>query len=124
MSSQDLSNSAEKNGQKRHTKRADAIIFMETAEKLKTTPSELSASLGYSANSHNDWIKKGKMPYVAVLACEALIRRHGARLSGLEEATYVVTRIEEQRIVESRMVKKPNTIDINGQRYALIPIKA
>lgn len=101
-------------------KTVDAIVFLDTAEKLGIGNRELSAALGYSDSAADNWIKEGRMPTVASLACEALIRRRAPRD---EDRTFtVVTQVEQGRVTSTRCLTKPGTIELNGAKYLLIPM--
>ena len=48
-------------------------IFEETRAKLNLSGSQLCRELGYAENTHSGWKTSGGMPYVAALACRALL---------------------------------------------------
>lgn len=98
--------------------RLDAVIFMNTAQKLGLSHAELSRQLGYSENGYDGWIKSGEMPMVAALACEALVRRKGQ-----QDSYTIVTTVEGGRVVESRCVQTPGRMELSGQTYLLVPVK-
>lgn len=49
--------------------------FASTAELLALTPRELVNSLGYTDSTASTWEKNNEIPYVAGLACEALLAK-------------------------------------------------
>ena len=49
--------------------------FASTAELLALSPRELVNSLGYSDGTANKWEKDNEIPFVAGLACEALLAK-------------------------------------------------
>lgn len=101
-------------------KRVDAIVFLETAEKLGIAHSQLAEQLGYSSSSHHAWVADGKMPAVAGLACEALVRRRGDNGSAVGEH-YVVVHIADTRVIGPRIITKPSRMSLMGQNYLLVP---
>lgn len=58
---------------KRSTKRAPFHHFDDTAKLLGLTHVALANLLGYADSSFHDWLAKRDMPYVAKLACDALL---------------------------------------------------
>lgn len=48
-------------------------VFMEAMAYLNLTPKELCLQLGYAENAHTAWKAENEMPYVAGLACKALL---------------------------------------------------
>jgi len=55
--------------------------FKETMEKLNISSAELSSACGYAKTAHCRWQNEGKMPAVAGLACECLLRRQSKEAS-------------------------------------------
>jgi hypothetical protein len=110
-------------GQGKYTKKhktVDAVILLETAEKLGVTPHALSLDIGYSGGSAAAWVKSGKMPAVAGLACEALVRRRGDNGASVGEH-YIVVHLVDTRVVGTRVITKPSKMHLNGQNYLLVP---
>lgn len=99
--------------------KADAVIFMETAQALGLSETRLSEELGYTENAGREWINKGQMPKVAALACEALRRRVGAKA----DTFTMVAQIVNGQLINARMVQNVSTAEIAGQHYLLIPVK-
>lgn len=98
-------------------------MFLETFEALKAKnmvreEGDLTEMMGYARFSHSNWIKEGKMPYVAALACEALRKR----LGNDGDDTYMLLHFKGERVVSSRVITKPNTAEFNNQKYFLIPV--
>jgi len=54
-------------------RKAEYKIFAETAQALNLTPAKLAVELGYADNSYTKWQTDNEMPYVASLACKALL---------------------------------------------------
>lgn len=69
-----------KRSTKRSTKRAQFHHFDDTAKLLGLTHTALATKLGYADNSYHDWLLKRDMPYVAKLACDALLMQESKPL--------------------------------------------
>lgn len=62
--------------------KANSAKFFATAEALGWPWPKLAKTLGYKENAHSDWKKSGLMPYVAALACDALLAKNGVLQQG------------------------------------------
>lgn len=67
---------AKKPAQAKTFKTADFGNFSNAAKRLNISHIELCQQLGYNGTAHHRWSELKRMPKVAQLACEGLLRRH------------------------------------------------
>lgn len=96
-------------------RKSDSKKLIETARLLDMSPSQLAAKLGYSNGSGSHWAQSGSMPYVAALACDALLAERTA------PDRFILVSMRQGKPIESRVFNGLDSIQLNGKTYLLLP---
>lgn len=100
-------------------------IFKNAAAKLGLQWADLAEALGYSRTAHLKWEEDKRLPAVAALACEALIRRHGNSAKGdvryqLLKTYFTGTHVTSEIVaIEGEM----QTMTIGGINYVMFEVR-
>ena len=92
--------------------KADFSLFADAVERLGISAPDLCAAIGYSRSSHKHWEKTGEMPFVASLACEALVRR-----AGNDKAARIILRADNVAVLDGDFTAK----EIHPSIWAIEP---
>lgn len=100
-------------------------VFKNTADKLELNGAQLAEALGYSPSAWAKWEASKKLPAVAGLACEALIRRRGNSAKG-DISYQLLKTFFNGTVVISEFVPLDGPMqdmNINGVDYILLKVK-
>lgn len=81
--------------------KANFYVFTDAVERLGISAPDLCEEIGYSRSSHKHWEKTGEMPFVASLACEALLRR-----AANNEAARIILRGDNVAVLDGNFTAK------------------
>lgn len=100
-------------------------VFKNAAAKLAMQWADLAEALGYSRSAHIKWEEDKRLPAVAALACEALIRRQGNSAKGdvryqLLKTYFNGTSISCEIVASSA---EADTMTIGNNEYMLFKVK-
>lgn len=94
--------------------------FDEACKRLNLSGGQLSEAIGYTKSAYPKWEREKKIPVVAGLAAEALVRRAGP---GAGKEKFVLLHFHDGDLTDYReMSVKPMTLRFNDQEHYLIPV--
>lgn len=98
-------------------------VFKSTAEKLEINHAQLCEALGYSPAAWGKWEASKKLPAVAGLACEALVRRRGNSAKGDISYQLLKSYFNGTKVTSELIDMGPSQkMTIDGSNYILFKV--
>ena len=109
----------ENTAKSRTYRKASVNAYLDAKAHLRASDREMMEALGYQEGSWRYWIETGHMPFVAAIACEALVRRRKAETSG--EIDHVLITLEQGKPKSFTALVSVKTMKIDEKEYYLVP---